>query len=188
MEAGQRGQARVAQARSSFAKSMQKLMQPDTGRLPELPEVPMFYVKHRWMKNRLITHVDLVLCFDAQGFAPVQDVGNNRRLAQQACLVSRGQMEVVESTESVPEQEPEPTPPPIPEPEPAFVDKPKPKLEPKPEPEPEPKPEPEPEPVEKTDPESKSSDDLQVQDSKDEAPKKKLPPLKKKAPGKKPGK
>jgi hypothetical protein len=74
---------------------MGKLLSPDTGRLPKLPEAPMLYVKHRWMKNRNMLHESLVLCFDDKGLAPVEDRGDNRRMAQDACVRSQGQMTLI---------------------------------------------------------------------------------------------
>jgi lipoate-protein ligase A len=59
------------------------------------PEVPVFYVKHRWMKNRNLVHGSLVLSFNTEGLAPVKDVGKNREMAETACKWSKGLMKIM---------------------------------------------------------------------------------------------
>jgi hypothetical protein len=117
LEASQRGQQAVTKARSSFSQAFQKMFIPDTGRLPELPEVPMFYVKHRWMKNRNLVHGSLILSFNDKGYAAVQNLGNNRVEAESVVKWSRGLMQICDSVDMLKaEVEAEvPKPAPVPE-------------------------------------------------------------------------
>lgn len=68
----------------------------------------MFYVKHRVLKNRSMQHRELVLAFNEKGYAAIQDLGNNRRWAEEAVLNSRGNLELLESLEKLPEPAQEP--------------------------------------------------------------------------------
>jgi len=104
MAANQRGQAAAIKARSSFSKSIQTMMMPDATRPPESSEgQKMFYVKHRRLKNRNLVCQSLILSFNDKGVTAVQDLGNNRSVAEYACLHSRGQMVVVSDEVDAPE-------------------------------------------------------------------------------------
>lgn len=68
----------------------------------------MFYIKHRWMVNRNLVHSTLVISFNEKGYAAIQNMGNNRPMAEAACVASRGNMSIVESIEPSPKPEEKP--------------------------------------------------------------------------------
>lgn len=124
-EVGQQSMAGISKARSAFTQAFQKMMTPDAGRLPKLPEVPMICVKHRWMKNRNLVQGTVIFSFDKEGMARIPDQGDNRRTVDFIVAGSRGLMRLWEKEKTV---ETTPVSPPK---QPAPLLKPKPVVAPK---------------------------------------------------------
>lgn len=107
LEASQRGQKEITQARSSFTQSMQKMMS-NTDKPEDVTETPMFYIKHRWMKNRNLVCNSLILSFNSNGIASIKDVNRNRYDADTAVKFSKGLMELAENLEDFDPKEEKP--------------------------------------------------------------------------------
>jgi hypothetical protein len=93
--------AGITKARSTFTQAFQKMMTPDSGRLPKLPEVSMICVKHRWMRNRNLVQGTVIFSFNENGVARIPDQGNNRRTVEFIVAGSRGLMSVMEEAAPV---------------------------------------------------------------------------------------
>ena len=95
----------VADARSTFASAMRKMLQPKPRELQPQLEVPMIIVKHRWKRQRNEVSGSVVLGFNDKGIARVPDVGNNRVAVETYCRFSKGLAQVVTAEPKVIEME-----------------------------------------------------------------------------------